>query len=160
MINVLLYLGLTAFAIFSVLARDLLKAAISLAVTSIFLGILFFRMGAPYAGVFEISIAAGLIMVLFISTIMLTTNACEDPSSHAAKTVFPLCMAIFVLADALMVRAFAGRLPALHGEQEIQPFNEILWQVRTLDLVGQIALILAGVAAVLALFRTRRSDDA
>ena len=38
-------------------------------------------------------------------------------------------------------------------------FGDILWKGRTLDLVGQIAVILAGVFAVLALFRKRDNHD-
>ena len=42
--HLLLMIGLVVFSILSVLIRDLLKAAISLAVASIFLAIIFFRM--------------------------------------------------------------------------------------------------------------------
>jgi len=46
-----------------------------------------------------------------------------------------------------------GKGPALAGAAESGTFGEVLWKGRTLDLVGQIAVILAGVFAVLALFR-------
>jgi NADH-quinone oxidoreductase subunit J len=49
-----------------------LKAAICLGVASALLGVLFFVLNAPYAAVFELSICAGLITVLFVSTISLT----------------------------------------------------------------------------------------
>jgi len=157
--DMIFYLGLAVFSVLAVLLRDLLKAAISLALASIFLAMLFFRMGAPYAGVFEISVVAGLIMVLFISTIVLTANVCEEPCCRGAKGIFPLALAVFVLADVAIMRGLAGRLIAIPATPETRPFNEILWQVRTYDLVGQIALVLAGVVAVLALFRTRGRDE-
>ena len=72
--HLLLMIGLVVFSILSVLIRDLLKAAISLAVASIFLAIIFFRMNAAYAGVFEVSVVAGLITVLFITAIALTRS--------------------------------------------------------------------------------------
>ncbi|MFA5645664.1 MAG: NADH-quinone oxidoreductase subunit J [Candidatus Ratteibacteria bacterium] len=158
--DIFFYLGLTIFSILAVILRDLLKSAISLAVASIFLSMIFFRLGAPIAGVFELSIVAGLIMVLFISTIVLTSNVCEEPSSQTAKTILPLVMAVFIVIDAFIVRAIMGKLVAIPASRETLPFNEILWNIRTFDLVGQIALILAGVAAVLAFFRTRGADDA
>lgn len=54
-LQILLLVGLVLFSVLAILFKDLLKAAISLAVASLLLGIIFFRMNAPYAGVFEIS---------------------------------------------------------------------------------------------------------
>ena len=51
---------------------NLLKSAIGLAVTSAILSLLLFLMAAPLAGVFELSVCAGLITVVFISVISLT----------------------------------------------------------------------------------------
>jgi len=64
--------GLIVIAICAVLAvhlRDILRAAIALAVLSVVLAAIFFRLGAPYAGAFELSVCAGLITVLFIAAI-------------------------------------------------------------------------------------------
>lgn len=64
--------GLVVIAVCAILAvhlRDLLRAAVSLAVLSVILAGLFFKLGAPYAGAFELSVCAGLITVLFISAI-------------------------------------------------------------------------------------------
>ena len=47
-----LLLGLVLCSILAVFFTDLLKAAISLAGASVFLAMLLFEMGAPYAGVF------------------------------------------------------------------------------------------------------------
>lgn len=64
--------GLVIIVVCAVLAvhlRDLLRAAIALAVLSVALAAIFFRLGAPYAGAFELSVCAGLITVLFIAAI-------------------------------------------------------------------------------------------
>ena len=64
--------GLIVIAICAVLAvhlRDILRAAIALAVLSVVLAAIFFKLGAPYAGAFELSVCAGLITVLFIAAI-------------------------------------------------------------------------------------------
>jgi NADH:ubiquinone oxidoreductase subunit 6 (subunit J) len=150
-----LLVGLVLFSVLAILLKDLLKSAISLAVASLFLGIVFFRMNAAYAGVFEISVVAGLITVLFILTIALTKADDEVRESKVSNLVFPLFFIVFVAIDALVMKGLLQKIPALPGAAESGSFGEVLWKQRTLDLVGQIAVILAGVFAVIALFRKR-----
>jgi len=153
---------LTGVVLFSVLAiafRDLLKSAIALAVSSLLLGIIFFGMDAPYAGVFEISVVAGLITVLFILTIALTKSGDEVRESRLVNWAFPLVFIAFIVIDALVMKSLLGKVPALASGAESGTFGEVLWRGRTFDLVGQIAVILAGVLAVLALFRKREKHD-
>ena len=148
-----LLIGVVLFSALALVLRDLLKAAISLAAASLLLGILFFRMNAPYAGVFEISVVAGLITVLFILAISLTRPGDEVRETKWARWAFPLAFAAFLVIDALVMKGLMGKVPALAAAAESGTFGEVLWKGRTLDLVGQIAVILAGVFAVLALFR-------
>jgi NADH-quinone oxidoreductase subunit J len=154
-----LLIGLVLFAVLAIFLKDLLRAAISLAVASLFLGIIFFRMGASYAGVFEISVVAGLITVLFILTIALTNKGEEVRESRLANVIFPLFFVIFVVIDALVMKGLLQKIPALPSGPEAGTFGDVLWKGRTLDLVGQIAVILAGVFSVLALFRKRDKHD-
>jgi NADH:ubiquinone oxidoreductase subunit 6 (subunit J) len=150
-----LLIGLVLFSVLAILLKDLLKSAISLAVASLLLGIVFFRMNAAYAGVFEISVVAGLITVLFILTIALTKADEEVRESRLSNLVFPLFFVVFVIIDALVMKGLLQKIPALPGAAESGSFGDVLWKERTLDLVGQIAVILAGVFAVIALFRKR-----
>ncbi len=154
-----LLIGLVIFSVLAILLKDLLKSAISLAVASLLLGIIFFRMNAPYAGVFEISVVAGLITVLFVLTIALTGKGEEIRESRLVNWVFPLVFAAFLIIDALVMKSLLGKVPALASGAESGSFGEVLWKARTFDLVGQIAVILAGVFAVLALFRKRDKHD-
>jgi NADH:ubiquinone oxidoreductase subunit 6 (subunit J) len=154
-----LLIGVVLFSALAIALRDLLRSAISLAAASLLLGIVFFKMNAPYAGVFEISVVAGLITVLFILTIALTKAGDEVRESRLANWVFPLVFAAFVVIDALVMRSLLGKVPALAAGAEAGAFGEVLWKGRTFDLVGQIAVILAGVFAVLALFRKREKHD-
>ena len=157
--QILLLIGLAIFSVLAILAKDLLKSAISLAVASLLLGIIFFRMGAPYAGVFEISVVAGLITVLFILTIALTKAEGDVRESSLAKIVFPLFFIVFILIDALVMKGLIQKIPALPETAEQGAFGDVLWKQRTFDLVGQLAVILAGVFSVLALFRKRDKDE-
>jgi NADH-quinone oxidoreductase subunit J len=154
-----LLIGLVLFSVLAIVLRDLLKSAISLAVASLLLGIIFFRMNAPYAGVFEISVVAGLITVLFILTIALTGAGEEVRESRLVNCVFPLFFVVFIIIDALVMKSLLGKVPALASGAETGTFGDVLWKGRTFDLVGQIAVILAGVFSVLALFRKRDKHE-
>ena len=145
-------IGLVAFSILAVLSRDLLRSAISLAVASIFLAVIFFRMNAVYAGVFEVSVVAGLITVLFITTIALTRGDQEVIVNKRHLLIFPLFFLILIIIDILVMKNLLGKIPAMVSS-ETGTFGEVLWNQRTFDLVGQIGVIFAGVLAVLALFR-------
>jgi NADH:ubiquinone oxidoreductase subunit 6 (subunit J) len=157
-LQILLLVGLVLFSVLAILVKDLLKAAISLAVASLLLGIIFFRMNAPYAGVFEISVVAGLITVLFMLTIALTKGG-DAVESKAASFAFPAFFVVFIVIDALIMKKLIQKVPALPGPEEAGTFGQVLWNTRTLDLVGQIAVIFAGVFAVLALFRKGDNKD-
>jgi NADH:ubiquinone oxidoreductase subunit 6 (subunit J) len=154
-----LLIGLVLFSVLAIFLKDLLKAAISLAVASLLLGIIFFRMNASYAGVFEISVVAGLITVLFILTIALTNTGEEVRESRLANVIFPLFFVVFVVIDALVMKGLLQKIPALPSGPEAGTFGDVLWKGRTLDLIGQIAVILAGVFSVLALFRKRDKHE-
>ncbi|MBM3295413.1 MAG: DUF4040 domain-containing protein [Candidatus Aminicenantes bacterium] len=158
-LHLALLVGLVLFSVLAILARDLIKSAICLAAASLLLGIIFFRMGAPYAGVFEISVVAGLITVLFILTIALTKTEGDVRESKLVRMVFPLFFVIFALIDALVMKGLLAKIPMLESAARGGTFSDVLWRERTFDLVGQIAVILAGVFAVLALFRKRDPHD-
>jgi NADH:ubiquinone oxidoreductase subunit 6 (subunit J) len=157
--QILLLSGLVLFSVLAILSKDLIKSAISLAVASLLLGIIFFRMSAPYAGVFEISVVAGLITVLFMLTIALTKAEGDVRESRVVKLAFPLFFVIFILIDVLVMKSLLQKIPALPETVEKGTFGDVLWKQRTFDLVGQLAVILAGVFSVLALFRKRDKDE-
>jgi NADH-quinone oxidoreductase subunit J len=157
--HIFLLCGLVLCSILAVLTKDLLKAAIFLAGASIFLAMTFFELGATYAGVFEISVVAGLITVLFIATISLTKGEGEVRERRFGRYLLPVFLVGFVVADFLVMRQLLGAIPSLPATPESGDFGQVLWSQRTFDLVGQIAVILAGVFCVLALFRKRSEDE-
>jgi NADH:ubiquinone oxidoreductase subunit 6 (subunit J) len=158
-LDIVLLTGLTLAAALAVLAKDLIKAVIALAGSSLLLGIVFFRMNAPFAGVFEISVVAGLITVLFILTIALTKTDGEVQESKKALWIFPLFFVLFVAVDALVMKGLTSKIAALPAVPETGAFGDVLWKQRTFDLIGQLAVTLSGVFAVLALFRKRDKDE-
>lgn len=59
------------FLVMASMQKNVMKACISLAVASIFMSAIFFNFKAPYAAAFELSVCAGLITVLLMTTISL-----------------------------------------------------------------------------------------
>jgi NADH:ubiquinone oxidoreductase subunit 6 (subunit J) len=158
-VQIILLSGLVLFSAAAVLFRDLLKSAICLALASLFLGIVFFRMKAPYIGAFEISVVAGMITVLFIVTIALTRMEGDVRETRLALWAFPVFFVVFLAIDFIVMKSLIGQVPALPSNPDQGSFGEALWKSRTFDLVGQIGIIFASVFAVLALFRKRRKDE-
>ncbi len=72
MIEILLIVMLISSSLLCILFRSQLRAAVALGISSAFLAMLFFRLGAPYAGGFELSVGSGLTSILFIMVISLT----------------------------------------------------------------------------------------
>src|SRR4030042_613366 len=132
-----LLIGLIVCSILAVFFSDLLKAAISLAGASIFLAMIFFEMGATYAGVFEISVVAGLITVLFITTITLTKNPSDVRENKLPLVIFPLFFAVFIVIDILIMKnlltAAQPNLPGSTGPAGT--FGQVFWNERTFDVV-------------------------
>lgn len=154
-----LLVGFVGFAILAIFLRDLLKAAISLAFSSIFLAMIFFHMKAYYVGVFEISVVAGLITVLFIATIGLTKGEGDVGERKIPVVIFPLFFLGFLFLDVMIMKALKTQMAVLLGKPEVPHFPQVLWRFRTLDLVAQIGVIFAGVFAVLSLFRKGGSHE-
>ncbi|HTW91189.1 MAG TPA: NADH-quinone oxidoreductase subunit J [bacterium] len=148
--------GIVLFALLAVFLKDLLRSAICLAVASIFLSIVFFQLGAPYAAVFELSVGAGLVMVLLASAIGLTrrTPPENEEQGRSPALILPL-IALLVLAviDIVAFTAMGSRLIATPAEGQAAGFAETLWRVRWVDILAQLGIILVGVFAILALFR-------
>jgi NADH-quinone oxidoreductase subunit J len=82
---ILLAILVLAGAMLGLLSRNLIRAAIGLGFGSAALAMLFFMLGAPFAGGFELSVGSGLISVLFIVTITLTESINAPKDNEEAK---------------------------------------------------------------------------
>jgi NADH:ubiquinone oxidoreductase subunit 6 (subunit J) len=72
MMDILFLIAILVFTLIAIFSKRLLISAVSLGLVSVILSIIFFDLGAPFAGGFELSIGAGLISILFIMAISLT----------------------------------------------------------------------------------------
>jgi NADH-quinone oxidoreductase subunit J len=147
-----------AAALWAVLTRSLLRSAIALAFTSAVLSVLMYMLNAPLAAVFELSVCAGLITVLFISTISLTHPLTKEEILGHMKERFrqfvwlPFIIVIIGIVLSLITVRLNVRLPGPEAQGDVRT---VLWQLRGLDIFGQVIILLSGVFGVVILFKER-----
>lgn len=156
---ILLFLMVLA-ALSAVMIRNLLKAAISLAVSSVVLTVLLFLMKSPWAGIFELSVCSGLITVVFVSAIALTKPHDREEIAEKVKERRQRFIQLPFIAAAVAIIMMIA-LPSLnvywlvHSQPAAAGFQEILWNNRQLEVLGQIIIVLTGVFGVVVLFKER-----
>lgn len=155
-IMLVLLIVMSLAALWSVMTSLFLRAALALALTSVVLSIVMFRLGAPLAAVFELSVCAGLIPVIFISVISLTQNLplkeqlCRRQDRISRFRYLP---AILLIAA---IGLFSVRLPlglALPWPGAAGDVSTVMWGLRRFDLFGQVLVLLAGAFGVIILFK-------
>ncbi len=160
-VDVLLIAALTAAALWTVMTARLLRAVVALAVTSVLITALMFRLRSPIAGVFELSVCAGLIPAILITTISLTQRLDAEQliarKKEKLKRYWPLPILV-IAAAALLSRVnvpldFPAILPPPPKEEDVRAS---LWALRHVDLLGQIVILLGGALAVAVLVREKR----
>ena len=143
-------------ALMVVFSSRLLLAAISLAVTSIVVTLLMFRLNSPIAAVFELSICAGLITVIFITTISFVKpvteeNLIENSKRRIKKYVaLPIILIVVGLVTKFLMKPLTLSLPAVIQETNV---TNVLWNLRQVDLLGQAIILLVGVFGIVVLFK-------
>ena len=140
-INYILLIGLVLAAIATVSTPRVMWSALGLAVVSVILSVLMFRLDSPLAGVFELSVCAGLIPVILLSTVGLTVRLSPDALAARKRQKlkrFALLPVILVVAAVLLLRVhlpvdFPTPPPA--AETDVR---NVMWNLRHNDLLGQI----------------------
>ncbi|MFA7160681.1 MAG: NADH-quinone oxidoreductase subunit J [Kiritimatiellia bacterium] len=160
-IDIIIMVLMVASAMWAVMSPNLLKAAIGLAVASAVLAIIMFRLDAPLAAVFELSVCAGLITVVFVSVISLTRPPeGKDPKPRVVLRRFaflPLLVLIAAVAFGMLeLRPDFSSLPAMAPEAGMRV---VLWGERQLDLFAQVVVLLTGVFGVVVLFKERQKGN-
>ncbi len=153
--NVLLAL-LVASAVWTVMTPTVLRSVIGLALTSVVLTALMFQLRSPLAAVFELSVCAGLISAIFISTISLTQPDVERNAADLLRERIRRYWYLPVLLLLLGVALLGLELPRYEVPETKLDVRTVLWTYRQLDLVGQIVVLLAGAFGVVTLFREWR----
>lgn len=161
-LNIALLIAMLLTALWSVMGRSLLKATIGLAITSAIITILMFRLECPLAAVFELSVCAGLITVVFISTISLTKPLTHkeivEMSRERWKRYWPLPVIVTAVGIGLAFLNLPKDFPLFHAGPG-PDVRTVLWNLRQLDLFGQIVIIIAGAIGIVVLFEEKKSDE-
>ena len=158
-LNIILLSLMVGFSIWAVITRTLMRSALGLAVVSVLLTLVMFRFNSPLAAVFELSVCAGLITVVFISAISLTKPLTHQELLVATKErirrywYLPLIVIVAGLGLFFSQADLGIRIPPPVVEPGVQ---EVLWNGRPTDVLGQIIIILVGVFGVVVLFKERR----
>lgn len=156
--NLILLTLLTLASLWAVLRGSLIRSAIALAVASIILTIIMFRLNSPLAAVFELSVCAGLITVIFMSTISLTKPMTREETLVMTGDRIKRFWYLPVILVAVSVILTVKNIPwdfMVNQKLSIQNLDirHIIWNLRQNDLLGQIIILLAGVFGVVALFK-------
>jgi len=159
-VMILLLAGLVVSALICVTVQSLVKASIALALVSGIQSIIMFIMGAHLAAVFELSVCSGLITVVFISAISMTKVSSKEELEIKGKArhkrfillpVLLITLAAFTLVIIWPYMAiFNAYIPAPPNTISEQ---DMFWNKRQADLLGQILIILVGVYGVLIFFK-------
>ena len=155
-INIILGIALVLAAMWTVMTVRLLRAVIGLAITSVILTIIMFKLNSPLAAVFELSVCAGLISAIFISCISLTQRLSEEQAAVRQKERFSkfwLLPILLVLTGIVLYQIHIPMDLHLQTAPNENDVRNIIWNVRHLDLIGQIVILLAGAFGVVALFK-------
>ncbi len=155
-LNIIVLICLVLAALWAVMTRSLLRSAIGLALTSAILTIIMFRLDSPIAAVFELSVCSGLISVIFISVISLTAPMTKTQIIQHTKErlhrfwYLPVIVVIAGIALSLANIRLNAVIPPPEAEKDVR---FVLWNLRQIDLIGQVSVLLAGVFGVVLLFK-------
>jgi NADH-quinone oxidoreductase subunit J len=155
-INIILLSGLILTALWTVMTIRLIRSVAGLALTSAILAAIMYRLHSPLAAVFELSVCAGLIPVIFITTVSFTQRVSKERlriRRHERFVKFWYLPFIVITAGILLFQHLKVpelKIPLATGSSDVR---NVLWNLRHLDLLGQVVIILAGVFGVVVLFK-------
>ncbi|MGA2614611.1 MAG: hypothetical protein ABSG38_14330 [Spirochaetia bacterium] len=149
-------------ALWASMTTLLLRATIALALASAMLAVVMYTLGATIAAVLELSVCAGLISVVFVSIVSLTQR--KPFKDYVVRRIsrltrfwpLPLLLIATGVGLSFVHTPVQVALPVPGAEGDVRV---VLWNLRQLDLFGQILIILAGVIGVLVLFKREGKDD-
>lgn len=155
-IDLFLLFGLISAALWTVMTVRLIRSIVGLALTSAILSALMYRLHSPLAAVFELSVCSGLISVIFITTVSFTQRISKERLRVRRRERFAKFwyLPFIVIAFGLFLWRYL-KIPSLEMPIQTKVFDvrHILWNVRHLDLLGQVIILLVGVFGVVVLFK-------
>ena len=161
-LNIALLIALVLTAMWTVMTTKLLRSIVGLAITSAILTVLLFRLNSPLAAVFELSVCAGLIPAIFLSTISLARRLSPEALAIRQRErirKFWLLPVIVILTGVFLSQIRHVPLDIFAGPVAPGDVRQVLWQSRHLDLFGQIVILLGGAFGVVTLLKEVKKHD-
>ena len=159
-LDIALLVVMVGMALWTVMTARVLRAAIALAITSAVLAVLMYRLLAPIAAVFELSVCAGLIPAIFISAVGMTRRLTGEELAERRRQKWrsfgPLPGIVVLVGVLLAIWQPSLAFPMAGGNAG--DVRDILWNQRHADLLGQVAILLAGAFAVVVLVKELRNE--
>ncbi len=158
-LDIILLICLVLAAVWTVMTIRLIHSIVGLAVTSVIVSILMFRLSSPLAAVFELSVCAGLISVIFIITVSFTQRVSKEqfPMFRRERLIrfwyLPIIVAVAGLLLMFLLKLPQVSLPPSIPLPEQPSVQDVIWKIRHLDLLGQIIILLTGAFGVAVLFK-------
>src|SRR5512140_293126 len=118
-LDLCLVVALVLAALGTVMSVRLIRSVIGLAITSVLLTVIMFRLNSPLAAVFELSVCAGLIPAIFISTIGLTARTAPEDMADLRRDklkrygLLPVLLVIAAVALTQVVLPKMAETPVL-----------------------------------------------
>ncbi|MDD2716737.1 MAG: NADH-quinone oxidoreductase subunit J [Candidatus Wallbacteria bacterium] len=146
-------------SLWTVMTSTLMRSAIGLAITSAILALIMFLLDSPLASVFELSVCAGLIPVIFIITISFTHRLGRDEIQELRERriskfwPLPAFLGLIGLVFSLYDIIPKLDIPTVACSDDVR---YVIWNLRHLDLIGQILVLFTGVISTLIFFKEHR----
>lgn len=147
-----------------VVFNNLLKAAITLALTSAILSIIMFVLQATLVAVFELSVCSGLITVVFISAISMTKVATKEELEEKQRLrnkrfiLLPVVLIASLTVLLLILWPHISSITQIGAVVSGVTAQDILWNKHQVDLLGQIVILIAGVFGIIIFFKEVDSE--
>jgi NADH:ubiquinone oxidoreductase subunit 6 (subunit J) len=147
----LLAIGLVVSAFFAVYLDEVIYAVASLGCTYILMAIIYALDGALYAAVFQLTIGAGTIVILFLSAEMLSEKSTKKKSLK--NIIFASVLAVFLSFPAVFLSlSYTSAIDTSNFD-----FEHALWNLRVLDVILQ-GLVILSVALGVAIILHKRNE--
>ena len=134
----------------------LVRSVVGLALTSAILAVIMYRLNSPLAAVFELSVCSGLISVIFITTVSFTQRISKERfliRRRERLLRFLYLPFIIIIVGLLLVRYLKIPQFSLPLSAGVTDARLVLWNMRHLDLLGQVIILIAGVFGVVIFFK-------
>ncbi|MCX5699237.1 MAG: hypothetical protein NTX01_06030 [Candidatus Omnitrophica bacterium] len=155
-LDLILLSALLLSVIWTVMTVRLVRSVVGLALTSAILAVIMYRLNSPLAAVFELSVCSGLISVIFITTVSYTQRISKERfliRRRERLLRFLYLPFIIIVVGLLLIRYLKIPQFGLPLEAGVTDARLVLWNMRHLDLLGQVIILIAGVFGVVIFFK-------